>query len=65
MGFRSHLHLSPRLAGSASVFDAKIAFKSQAGIRLIEQPTMSLTRALALALARRIDDFLFDVAPVR
>ena len=46
---------------NASVFDAKIAFKSQASIRLIEQPTMSLTRALA----RRIDDFLFDVAPVR
>jgi len=46
---------------TAPAFDAKIAFKSQGSIRLIEQPTMSLTRALA----RRIDDFLFDEAPAR
>lgn len=46
---------------TASPFDAKIAFKSRASIRVIEQPTMSLTQALA----RRIDDFLFDVPPAR
>jgi hypothetical protein len=46
---------------SAPAFDAKIAFKSRGSIRLIEQPTMSLTRGLA----RRIPDFLFDEPPVR
>lgn len=46
---------------AAPLFDAKIAFKSQASIRQMEQQTLSVTRALA----RRIDDFLFSVEPAR
>ncbi len=42
-----------------ALFDAKIAFKSQASIRQIEQQTLSVTKALA----RRIEDFLFAVEP--
>ena len=44
---------------TAPLFDAKIAFKSQASIRQMEQQTLSVTRALA----RRIPDFLFSVEP--
>jgi hypothetical protein len=42
-------------------FDAKTAFKSQAQVRTFEKGTMSVTKVLA----RRIDDFLFDVEPAR
>jgi hypothetical protein len=42
---------------SSVLFDAKIAFKSQASIRQVEQQTLSVTKALA----RRIEDFLFSV----
>jgi hypothetical protein len=44
-----------------TLFDAKIAFKSQTSIRQAEQQTLSVTKALA----RRIDDFLFSVEPAR
>jgi hypothetical protein len=44
---------------SSVLFDAKIAFKSQASIRQVEQQTLSVTKALA----RRIEDFLFSVEP--
>jgi hypothetical protein len=49
---------APHKQGGA-LFDAKIAFKSQASIRQVEQQTLSVTKALA----RRIEDFLFSVAP--
>lgn len=42
-------------------FDAKTAFKSQAQVRTFEKGTMSVTKVLA----RRVDDFLFDVQPAR
>jgi hypothetical protein len=42
-------------------FDAKTAFKSQSQIRTLEKGTMSVTKVLA----RRVDDFLFDVKPAR
>jgi hypothetical protein len=46
---------------SDASFDPKTAFKSQTQIRTIEKSVMSVTKVLA----RRVDDFLFDVEPVR
>lgn len=44
-----------------STFDAKTAFKSRSQITTLEKGTMSVTKVLA----RRVDDFLFDVPPAR
>jgi hypothetical protein len=46
---------------SLPTFDAKIAFKNQTSIRTMEKATLSVTNVLA----RRVDDFLFDVPPAR
>lgn len=42
-------------------FDAKIAFKNQSNIRTMEKATLSVTGVLA----RRVEDFLFDIEPAR